>query len=195
MGLIEDSLDSADNAPVSLHAFVDESRRRDTYFLAAAVIDPGEVAVLRKLLRGLLFVGQRELHFKKEKPERRKAVLSKLVECGPVVHVYQRDCADSEERARQACLVRMLDDLLDMRLRRLVLDSREERNLHDAQTIRAALGKRPSHSEVVYEHMVSTQEQLLWIADVAAWCAGAGGDWARRVRPLIAKTVVLPDWP
>jgi hypothetical protein len=46
---------------VSLHAFVDESRRNNTYLLAAAVVSPGQ---LRQLRMGLRVPNQRELHFK-----------------------------------------------------------------------------------------------------------------------------------
>ncbi|MCG8924492.1 hypothetical protein [Lentzea sp. CC55] len=179
---------------MSLHAFVDESRRNNTYLLAAVLVEPGDLTRTRKALRRLLFPGQRELHFKKEKVDRRKLIVSKLVAIGAAVHLYSCDCSAGEEIARQECLIALIDDLVDLDTRRLVLDSREERNLHDSQTIRAALGKRPSHSKMIYEHLNSTQDELLWIPDVVAWCHGAGGDWARRVRSLVAKEVAVDKW-
>ena len=91
-------------------------------------------------------------------------------------------------------MIALTNDLIDLKAARLVLDSREERNLHDAQTIRTTLGKRPSYSNLSYEHVVSTQDELLWIADVVAWCHGAGGDWARRVRSLVAKETAVDKW-
>jgi hypothetical protein len=180
---------------VSLHAFVDESRRNDRYLLAVAIIDPGELVRLRKQLRSLLLPGQRELHFKKEEPRRRKVILSRLVQCGPVVHIFQRQCADGEERARQECLIALVLNLVALGVVRLVLDSREVRDQHDRQTIWAVLGKRSAASVFIYEHMLSTQEQLLWVADVVAWCYGAGGEWKRRVMPLVAREIDLDTWP
>ncbi|MET1073436.1 MAG: hypothetical protein ABWY11_12385 [Umezawaea sp.] len=42
---------------MSLHAFVDESRRKGTYLVAMVIVDPGDLARLRKLLLSLLFPG------------------------------------------------------------------------------------------------------------------------------------------
>ncbi|WNV91205.1 hypothetical protein [Umezawaea sp. Da 62-37] len=179
---------------MSLHAFVDESRRNDRYLLVVAIIDPGDLAELRKLLRDLLLPGQKEVHFKKEEPGRRKIILSRLVRFGPVVHVYQCSCAGGEERARQKCLVALVLDLVALGVIRLVLDSREVRDHHDKQTIKAVLGKPSAESPFIYEHVVSTQEQLLWIADVVGWCYGAGGEWRRRAMPLVAREVDLDTW-
>jgi hypothetical protein len=67
---------------VTLHAFVDESRRKSTYLVAAVLVDPKDLPRLRKLLYGLLFPGQRESHFKKETPERRRLIVSRLSEAG-----------------------------------------------------------------------------------------------------------------
>jgi len=37
----------------------------------------------------------------------------------------------------------------------------------------------------------SASEPLLWIADATAWCVGAGGDWARRIAPVLAGVIDL----
>lgn len=181
----------ADAHYVSLHAFVDESRRNHTYLLAAVLVDPGDLARLRKLLLSLLFPGQRELHFKKETPERRKLILARLAEAGVRVWIYRRSCVRGDEAARQECVRRLTDDLLDLSAARLVLDTREDRDIHDVRTIRSVLGKQPKQSNMTYEHMVSTQERLLWIADAAAWGYGAGGDWARRSREIVCNVMDL----
>jgi hypothetical protein len=177
-----------------VHAFVDESRRNDTYYLAAAIVQPRDLKRLRSQLRGLLFSGQRELHFYKEKPARRRLLLSAVVEFGVHVDIYRASCGRSEERSRQECLARLTEDLLDVDGHRLVLDSRETRDAHDELTIRCALGKRARDTGLVYEHINSTTEPLLWLADIAGWCQGAGGDWARRAAPMIGSVIRL-DWP
>jgi hypothetical protein len=87
-----------------VHAFVDESRRGDTYLVVAALVDPRDLKKLRKLLSGLLFAGQRELHFKKETPQRRRLIISALVDAGAEAHVYLSPCGRADEEARQACL-------------------------------------------------------------------------------------------
>ncbi|MFE9744508.1 DUF3800 domain-containing protein [Saccharothrix saharensis] len=179
---------------MSVHAFVDESRRNDTYYLAAAVVQPGDLRRLRSGLRRLLFPGQRELHFCKEKQVRRKVLLAKVVDLGARVDIYRSNCRQGEERARQECLARLTEDVLDLRGHRLVLDSRQDRDFLDAHTIRRVLDKYPEEGQLVYEHCASSDEPLLWLADIAAWCTGAGGEWARRAAPVIGSVIRL-DWP
>ncbi|MGI5504101.1 hypothetical protein [Lentzea sp. CA-135723] len=174
---------------MSLHAFVDESRRNNTYLLAAAVVQPRELTKLRKLLNGLRMPNQRELHFKKETPGRRKQILSALVRTSVQVDLYLACCRKGEERARQACVARLTGDLLDVGAGRLVLDSREARDEHDLLTIRTSLGKYARGTGLVYEHLPSEGDPLLWIPDIIAWCYGAGDDWLRRAQPLIGKVV------
>ncbi|MFI9382975.1 DUF3800 domain-containing protein [Kutzneria sp. NPDC052558] len=176
---------------MSVHAFVDESRRGDTYLVVAALVDPRDLKKLRKLLRSLLFPGQQELHFKKETPTRRRIIIAKLVSAGVHTRIYRSSCPGTDEQARQTCLARLTDDLLDLGAHRLVLDSRDDRDRHDELTIRIALGKSARDTGLTYEHRVSTGEELLWVADTVAWCVGAGGDWARRVEPVVTEIIDL----
>jgi hypothetical protein len=176
---------------VSLHAFVDESRRNNTYLLAAAVVLPRELNKMRKTLMGLRFPNQRELHFKKETPARRRQILSALVLTPIHVDLYLACCRKGEERARQLCVSRLTGDLLEAGAARLVLDSREARDEHDLLTIRTRLGKYARATGLVYEHLPSENDPLLWIPDIVAWCYGAGGDWLRRVRPLLGEVTDL----
>ncbi|PPK67842.1 hypothetical protein CLV40_10672 [Actinokineospora auranticolor] len=135
--------------------------------------------------------GQRELHFKKETPSRRKAILSRLAREQVVVRIYQADCTRGEDRARRSCLEHLVEDLLDVGAHRLVMDSREMRDADDRSTIHDVIVAH-SHAGVFgYEHLDSTQEPLLWIADAIAWCHGAGGEWMRRVEPMIEEVVDL----
>ncbi|NGY62101.1 hypothetical protein G7043_24520 [Lentzea sp. NEAU-D13] len=174
---------------MSLHAFVDESRRNNTYLLAAAIVDPGELTKLRKLLMGLRMPNQRELHFKKETPARRKQILSALTPAAVHVDIYLACCRRGEERARQNCVARLTDEVLKAGVTRLVFDSREVRDDHDLLTIRTALGKSAWGTGLFYEHLPSENDPLLWIADIVAWCYGAGGDWLRRVQPLMGDVI------
>jgi hypothetical protein len=65
---------------VAVHAFVDETRRGCRYYLVAAFVAPTELECMRKLLRGLLMPGQRELHFYKEKDRRRRFLADRIVQ-------------------------------------------------------------------------------------------------------------------
>jgi hypothetical protein len=37
----------------------------------------------------------------------------------------------------------------------------------------------------------SASEPLLWIADIAAWCHGAGREWRRRIDRITAAVIDL----
>lgn len=139
---------------VTVHAFIDESRRGPLYLVAVAVADPAALTTLRREMRGLLQPGQRELHFKKESPRRRRMLADRMAGLsGVIVHVYARSCGRSDEPARQECLDRLTRDLLDLGAHRMVIDSREHRDANDRHTLRAVLGKRPSETHLTYEHV------------------------------------------
>jgi hypothetical protein len=53
---------------MTVHAFVDESRRNSTYYVAAAIAVPAQLTRTRRTMRSLLLPGQREIHFYKERP-------------------------------------------------------------------------------------------------------------------------------
>lgn len=180
---------------MSVHAFVDESRRNDTYLLAAAIVVPSDLRRLRSLLRGLLLPGQGELHFKKETPQRRKLILSQLSAAGARVRIYRQSCSGGPEAARQDCLARLTADMVELNAGRLALDTRENRDVLDLRTIRAAPGKFPRASQLIYEHLSSVCEPLLWIADAVAWSYGAKGEWARRVGGIVIHVVDLSEEP
>lgn len=130
---------------MSVHAFVDESTRNGCYLLCVTVVDPAQLTPTRMELARLLLPGAREVHFKKEKPPRRR-------------HLADRIAGLSV-------------------------------SAHDKATLQRRLGSRPSKTELTYEHLPSTAEPLLWIFDTVAWCHGAGGDWRRRVEPVVAQVV------
>jgi hypothetical protein len=176
---------------MTVHAFVDESARPPQYLIAAAVVEPAQVRLLRQSMRALLMPGQRELHFKKERPLRRRCLADAVARLPVEVWVYSRSWHDHDEPARQVCMARLAHDLLAREAHRLVIDTRNIRDAHDERTLRTALGPHPSASLLVYEHVDSTSESLLWIADIAAWCFGAGREWRKRIDPIVSTVVDL----
>jgi uncharacterized protein DUF3800 len=176
---------------VPVHAFVDESARNGRYYIAAAIVDPAQLNQLRRIMRRLLLPGQREVHFKHEKPSRRR-LLADTIACQPVeVHIYARSWHRVDEPARQDCMDRLVRDLVARDAHRLVIDSRRTQDINDERTLRHVLGPLPSVSALVYEHVDSKRESLLWIADAVAWCHGAGGEWRKRVDRIIAAVIDL----
>lgn len=176
---------------MTVHAFADESRRGSLYIVAAAIATPGNLRRLRRDLRGLLLPGQRELHFNDQQDPRRR-VLSDVIARLPVeVRVYQRTCQKYFEPARQECVERLTSDLLVAGAHRLVFDTRAELDKKDEETIRNVFAKQPFEARFNYEHVDSTGESMLWIADAVAWCVGAGRGWRKRVDPIVSAVIDL----
>lgn len=177
---------------MSVHAFIDESGRSTTYIVCVTVLDPAALAPARRLLSALLLPGQRELHFKKETPVRRRMLADRIADLPASSLLYVTSCAPKTlEQDRQRCLDEAVRDLVALRARRVVIDSREEQNRYDEATIYRALGGKPSETGVTYEHVPSSSTPLLWIPDAVAWCYGAGSHWRRRVEKTIIKVIKL----
>jgi hypothetical protein len=163
-----------------VQAYADESARQ-RYLIAAVLIDVPELDRARKVVRGLRKPGQRRVHFAKESDPRRRAVVSALVDLDLRVRVYESDGPDVV--ARSNCLGRLVDDMLVLGVDRLVLETLDSQEAADRRTIYERL--RAAGGALVYEHRRSFEEPLLWVADAAAWCYGAGGDWRRRIKPML----------
>ncbi|OLR90889.1 hypothetical protein [Actinokineospora bangkokensis] len=176
---------------MTVHAFADESRRNQLYLVAVAVVDARKLRQSRKLMRGMLLPGQREVHFKKEMPSRRRGVIAALCAADVEARVYTAHCSGGEERARRRCVQQLGHDLVKLGAGRLVLDSRETRDEADRATLHRVLACYPPDQGFVFEHLDSCWDELLWIADAVAWCYGAGGDWRRRIAPVVVEEVDL----
>jgi hypothetical protein len=155
--------------------------------LCAALLAPAALTPVRTLMRTLRQPRQRRLHFKTESDPRRRTILAELVGCPARVRIYIG--RGDETAVRAACLAQLIADILIDGAHRLVIESRDGRDEADRRVIYAALRNVIGPAELAYEHMRAHEEPLLWIADAAAWAYGAGGDWRRRVTPLVEKIV------
>ena len=70
----------------------------------------------------------------------------------------------------------------------LYIERRDGLDDDDRDVVRRARHGEPPLS---FEHLTPDQDPLLWLPDCLAWPVGAGGDWRRRVEPLLA-VVELP---
>lgn len=170
-----------------MHVFVDESRRA-RYMVAAAIVPMADLAGMRATLKGLRLPGQHRIHFRTESDPRRRRILSQVVQMSPTVWIFEAPGPD--EAARATCITALVEELTVLRPQHLILESRNDHcDRVDRRIIRAALAK--NGHEVQYRHLAGRQEPLLWIPDAVAWAHGAGGDWSRRARPLVARTLIL----
>lgn len=167
--------------------FVDESERGG-YLMAAVLISPNALHSTRSMMYGLLLPGSRRVHFKTEKPTRRKLIADRLACRDFVVNIYTG--RGNSEHVRSKLLPLLVEDAIGIGVTRLVLDSRDPvANGRD----RLVIGTRTKAHDagLVYEHIHSSTEPALWISDAIAWCHGAGGDWKRRITPVIGTVVDL----
>ncbi|HET9142790.1 hypothetical protein [Actinophytocola sp.] len=176
---------------MTVHAFADESRHGSTYLVAVALAHPANLRCLRRDLRALLLPGQREVHFKREKEPRQRELVDSIRRMAVEVRIYRRSCQRRDEPARQDCIARLTRDLLDGGAHRLVLDSRSNRDIGDEVTIRRVISGQAHPTQLVYEHLGSTTEPLLWVADTAAWCFNAGGHWRKRISTVVSAVIDL----
>jgi hypothetical protein len=174
---------------VNWHVFVDESRRGSLYLLAAALARSTELGPTRSLMRGLRVPGERRLHFKSERDTIKKDIAGALVSGQVRTRVY---CGRGEPgAARQRLLEALVADLMALDVRRMVFDSRgPDRDQADRRIVHSALTCTGVDLDLVtYEHLRSHEEPALWVPDAVAWCYGAGGEWRRRVEPVVEKAV------
>ncbi|ARU53614.1 hypothetical protein CBR64_03360 [Cellulosimicrobium cellulans] len=173
------------------HVFVDESKKQD-YLLVAAVIIPGELALARKMVRGLQKPGQRRLHMVKESPARQHTILSTLGTLGARVTIYQAGVGyRTNIERRGACLERLVEDIATAGCARLMLESEQGEEERDRRLLYRETGRRGCRDSLTYAHATAAAEPLLAIPDAIAWAWARGGDARRRAEPLVADVVRL----
>ena len=110
--------------------------------------------------------------------------------------MYTSPCGRADGPAREWRVERLTEDLLLQNAGRVVLDGRNTRNgddrdRHDRATIQRVARKHTGTRQFTHEHLEGHSEPLLWLADIAAWCWGAGGEWRRLVNPVVTECVAL----
>ena len=94
-----------------LHAFVDESSRRNSYAICAATISIDDLDSTRKQLRALLLAGQRRIHFTTESDSRRRKILTAMADMNTKTHIYLATDSKNQDASRKALLEVMVPDL------------------------------------------------------------------------------------
>lgn len=169
--------------------FVDESKTKG-YTMVAAVVAAGDVAVLRRDVRSLVLPGQRRIHFTKEADDRKRLILSRLVGFGAKAHILHC-AAKTPARSREACLVGLVALAKAKDHARIVIERDESIELADRRILFREVKRQGLGETLTYVHQAPHEEPLLWIADAVAWSYTKGGDWKRRIEPLIATTEIM----
>jgi hypothetical protein len=156
---------------LSAQAFVDESARGSSYHVCVAVIANGDVDALRRLVRSFCLPGQRRWHFVNERDSRRRQIIDAVVTTGQVSALaYYGKGRDNEIRAES--FRRMVQPLLERRVTRLIIESREGRDDLDRRVLIDQL-RHHGDAGFGYDHLPPHGDPLLWIADAVGWCSSA----------------------
>ena len=165
----------------TVHAFIDESRRRGVYLVSWVEVAGSDIETVRRRLRACVLPGQRRLYFVNERTQRRQQLLAefgRLPIRGQVVAVKLGTRGEGD--ARKVALELILTDL-PTDVDHLVIESRRGRDHDDRRVIAATLKQRDRGRGLRYEHRQPYEEPGLWLPDAFAWAAGAGRDWQKRL--------------
>ncbi|MCS5716075.1 hypothetical protein NVV95_16135 [Herbiconiux sp. CPCC 205716] len=172
--------------PRGARVFVDECKARG-YWIAATAVAPGDAAAVEKALRRLTRPGQSRIHFRKESDSSRRQLVAAV--CAMEVEVVLYLVSGCSDRvARPLLLTSLVGDLVASEASQLVLERDESAEAADRTHIASALRSTPG-AGLQYRHVSPGECPLLWVSDLVAWCAHRGGDWRRRVSPLITDVV------
>ncbi len=175
---------------MSVHLYGDETKESG-FVLAAAVVQPCDVADLRALMKELKLPRQVRIHFKSESNPRRTMIIGRLIEAKVQAVIYDARGISDPKEARQAAIARLADDAAKMGAARIVLEPDGPAVDLDKLTIRARLVRAGCLESVSYVHLRAREECLLSIPDAVAWCFGKGGQWYRAANKLIVEELEL----
>jgi len=137
-------------------------------------------------MRGLCLRGQRNMHMREESASRKRLIVSTLCDLGVRTRISISQGPQREARAN--AMSKLASDVALDQINRLVIESRPGRDVEDRNVL-FALTRKQNLGQLSYEHQRPWEEPLLWIPDAVAWAYGAGGDWRRRVAPIIDKVL------
>jgi hypothetical protein len=174
---------------VSARLFVDETKAKG-YVVVAAVAPASDLVKLRNQIRGLVLPGQFSLHMKDERDSRRRLIADTVVRMTPLgvtATIYDAGRRGPTELDRRGRIIAALvEDALKAHDRvEITFDLDETLRGFDRQ--RMIESTRGMSDRITYGHAHRNSEPLLAIPDALAWCWARGGDWRRRIGPVIRE--------
>ncbi|WP_343991771.1 hypothetical protein [Nocardioides dubius] len=141
------------------HIFIDETKAKG-YVVVAVLCPDTSLSLARRAIGGLVLPGQRSIHMKQEGPRRRQAIADVVTGLVPSgVHAVVLDAGRGPSPERVR-RKRALEAIVEL----------------------AAHGSPASL-------VIDLDQPLLALPDVVAWCWARGGEWRRRVSPVVSHTL------
>lgn len=151
---------------MSVHIFVDESKRRD-FVMVAVHMRADLITGQRREMRRHLQSGQRRLHFAKENAIKRRAIMTTISAWPIKVNVYVSP-KPHHNAARFDCLTAIASDALKASASRLVIERDQSREISDRRLLTAAMRNQPR--PVSWDIQDAQTHEMLWAADAIAYC-------------------------
>ena len=169
------------------HGFIDESRRGSQYLLTLTLVPSSAIRSTTRAVLDMVEQGRQRTHFVDERPSARRKIIDAYQSLDTLSQVAIATYGGGDDQeAREVCLRALMERFDEWQLRVLVMDTRgESRDLLDRRAIVRAERERIVTGPLQYSHQGSRNEPLLSLPDAIGWCYGAGGDWRRRVEPII----------
>ena len=95
----------------------------------------------------------------------------------------------SDKEARVLCLEALVGLAIESEIFSLAIEQDESFVQSDKRVIAGILMSQNSHLD--YQHVGPHQHPLLWVSDAVAWSYTNGGDWLRRVSPMVDEVIYL----
>lgn len=175
---------------MNVKLYLDETKAKN-YLVVTAGGTHTDLQVCGKELRNLILPGQRALHMKDERDQRRRAIadtITRMADLGITATVYDAGRRGRTERdRRRRCLEAIVTDAsaLDDEVR-ITFDLDQSLLRWDRQQMIELTRDAGTKDRVTYLHSTRQAEVLLAIPDAIAWCWARGGAWRRRVEPIVA---------
>lgn len=188
---------------MSFTAYVDESesdRREDpgVYVLAAALLDDAQLETTRETVHGWKPNGHRKLHWHSEGALRRSE-LSRAVAGLEALHLVVVRAGglshERSERRRRLCFERLLYELEQAKVERVVCEARERRqNDSDRKLLDGLRARKLVAGNIRMEHVAGPAEGLLAVPDIVCGAVVAArrgtGEHMRRLDALITMHLI-----
>jgi len=175
------TVNSATPPQLGGQVFVDETKSGD-YLLVAVPVLPGQLALFRKTIRGLVLPGQRRIHMHKESPARKREILGAITAVVPEVRIYRANRNYSGEIIRRrACLTALVRDAVSDERTELILDEDPTMHQRDDGWIIDALRETKTRHPLAHRHAHAATEPLLVLPDVIGWAWARKGEWRNRL--------------
>ena len=173
------------------HVYVDETKARD-YLLVAVAIAGNDVSAARRVVRSLHMPGQNRLHMSKERPSRRRQIITAMAAMPISVTVYRAGRDHKTDLKRRAvCLRNLVADVGHSLPVRLCLERDDSLVALDRQEIIETVRATKIKGDFEYWHEAAASEAMLAVPDAFAWAWAKGGEWQQACQEADVKVVDL----